>query len=218
MSGTEFTPGNGARPVDPWASPESTQPQPFAPPQASEQYAPPQYLYEQPQMFYGQPQPGLPYPQYAPPPYGQGAKPDGWASLPLVVAALGGLSIAFLFLPVVSIFGMSFHYFNAPGGGEDGYIVLVFSLVVIGLAIGASYSRKKGLVIASGVVGIISSLVGMAAGFGNIPAAFAGAGPILLGLASIALLVLSIIVLATQRRIVFGKLDWPYQSIPPHLR
>lgn len=119
------------------------------------------------------------------------ARPRGLAAvygfLPLIIAGLGVLAVLSLFLPVLSALGQSANWF-ASGLAEEGYLLLVSFLLVIGAGALLWFKRVAWARFTAGGIAVLVGLLAVVDGFGNInrlngvPWVSAGLGLYVIGL------------------------------------
>lgn len=122
----------------------------------------------------------------------------GWAQFVLPVAAF--LALISLFMPIASLFGYSVNFFSDELGGEGAFLLL-FLLLTIGASIALIILKAKWARITTGIIGIVTSLICMIDGFGNMASiggtsgVSVGAGLVFLSLFSVVMLVASVLIL-----------------------
>lgn len=112
---------------------------------------------------------------------------------PVIIAGAGALGVISLFLPIAHIFGFSINFFSDYVGSE-GVFLLILMLANTALGVITVIQKKRGLLIAAGIVGVIGGLFSISDGFGSmvslsVMGASVGVGLILLGLAGVAMIV-----------------------------
>jgi|GEM_PF-3552692 len=113
------------------------------------------------------------------------------ARAPFALAIFAFVAIIGLFLPALSVLGISVNYFSAGTDG-DGPMLLFFFLLVIAGVVGIVMVGKKWMRITTAILGALFGFLGMVDGFSNMtdlpPLASVGFGSVLLGFAGLLML------------------------------
>lgn len=101
-------------------------------------------------------------------PVGSGPDLGLWAvGAPFVLMGAAFVGIFSLFLPIVSVLGVSVNSFNTKADG-DGPLFLFAFLATIGAAVAAVAVRATWSSITAGVIGVLVGILGVIYGFGNL--------------------------------------------------